>query len=489
MKELWKHQLDGISFALELDQLYGTYANPDVGYFYEQGTGKTRTLIEVLRRRYAHEGRLKKTLILCPVIVCENWKREFGEYSKIDFKDIVVLKGPGKKRVQDLLKSVGPDLSGNKIIVTNFEAVEIKDLYALLLKWAPEILVCDESQKLKNPTGIRSRAVVGLGDSTQSNFILTGTPILNSPMDLYMQFRILDRGKTFGRNFFAFRNEYFYDANAGFKGRQGYFPRWEPRPEAFVRMQDAIKRRSLRVLAKDCQDLPPLIRQLHPVEMSPVQAKAYKEMLNEYVTFIDAQSGPAAVVAQLAVTKALRLQQIVSGFVKDDDGGIHRFPNPRLDALEELLLDITPNNKVIVWANFHENYTMIAELCTKLAIPYREIHGGITHAQREVAMDEFRTDPSVKVMIANQGAGGVGINLVEAKYAVYYSKGFKLEDDLQSRKRNHRGGSEIHDRVIQIDLVCPGTIDELVLESLENKQKVSDVILTWKDKLRDQSKA
>ena len=99
-------------------------------------------------------------------------------------------------------------------------------------------------------------------------------------------------------------------------------------------------------------------------------------------------------------------------------------------------------------------------------------------------MNAFRTDPEVGVMIANQGAGGVGVNLVEAGYSIYYSKGFKLEDDLQSEARNYRGGSEIHEKVTRIDLVATGTIDELVTEALENKMQISENILGWKEQMK-----
>ena len=485
VREMWRHQQEAVEFAMQVDPLYLTYAHPDVALLHEQGVGKTRTMIEILRRRYAASQRVQRTLILCPVIVCENWRKEFAMYSKIPMHDIVVLKGHGKRRAKDFCTAVGDALTGNKIIITNFEAVEMSDLYSLICKWSPEILVCDESQRLKNPQAVRARAVVQIADKTASNFILTGTPVLNSAMDLYMQFRILDRGQTFGRNFYAFRNEYFWDENASFKGRQSYFPKWSARPESYGRLQDAVKRKSLRVLAKDCLDLPPLIRQEITVEMGTEQGKAYKEMFNEYVAFIDSQSGPAAVVAQLAITKALRLRQIVSGFAKDEHGNIHVFEKcPRMDALEELLESLAGENKIIVWADFHENYQMIGRLCQSLRLGYREIHGGISQAQRETQMQDFRENPDVRVMIANQQAGGVGVNLVEAKYAIYYSKNFSLEQDLQSRKRNHRGGSEIHDQVIQIDLVCKDTIDELVQEVLENKVNVSDRILAWKARMK-----
>ena len=471
IKPLWQHQLDGIKLSV---------VKKDLGLLFEQGTGKTRTMIEILRRKYAEAGKLRKTLIFAPVIVCENWKKEFKMYSKVNQSDILVLTASGKKRIEEFTKAVGPTLSSAKIVVTNYEAAQMEDFYKLIMMWQPEILVCDESQRLKNHESKRAKAVMHLADLSQHNYILTGTPILNSAMDVFMQFRVLDRGETFGKNFYSFRNQYFQDANAGFKSKQNYFPKWEERVDTYGELQDRIQKKAIRVLKKDCLDLPPLVRTQLPVTLSKEQAKAYREMYTDYITWIDSKSSePKAIVAQLAITKALRLQQIVSGFVNDENGTAHRLPCPRLDVLEDLLTSIDASAKIIIWATFKENYKQIAEVCQRVGRVYKELHGDISHKDREIGMNEFRTDPSVTVMIANQGAGGVGVNLVEASYSIYYSKGFKLEDDLQSSARNYRGGSEMHSKITRIDLVCNGTIDELINEALENKEQIGNQILGW----------
>lgn len=476
-RPLWNHQVQGIRRA---------ETQPDLGLLFEQGTGKTRTLIEILRRRFAAAGRMRKTLILCPVLVLENWKDEIKRYSKIPGKEVVILYGAAKKRERDFVAAVGDTMTGNKIIITNYEAMQMDGLYAMLMHWHPEIMVCDESQRVKNPQSVRAKKVAGLADLTEHNYILTGTPILDGKgMDAFMQFRILDRGLTFGKNYFAFRNRFFYDKNAGMN-KINYFPNWQPHPATYQEFQDLIRKQALRVLKKDCLDLPPFVRQVVHCELSQEQRKAYKEMYNDYITFIESQKDqPRAVVAQLAVTKSLRLQQIVTGYAMAEDGTVHRYDNPRLKVLAELLQDIVLDggHKVIVWAVFKENYRMIEDLLKSMGIQYRMLTGDTPQAERVTNMRDFREDPGVSVMLANQAAGGVGVNLVEASYAIYYSKGFKLEDDLQSEARNYRGGSEMHTSVTRIDIVAPGTIDELITKALADKQQVSEQILGWKEKL------
>jgi SNF2 family DNA or RNA helicase len=478
MRPMWNHQVTALRMAENRENL---------GLLFEQGTGKTRTCIEILRRKYAKHGRVLKTLILAPIVVCENWKREFALYSKVNPNDIIVLTGSGASRVRQFINWAGEDLSRNKIFITNYHATGIGDLYNLMLKYNFEVVICDESQKLKNPSGKMAKAVAVIADKSKYSYILSGTPILNSPMDLFMQYRILDKGATFGKNFFSFRAAYCIDKNAGRQNTQGYFPKWEVREEMYPILQAKIQASSMRVLKKDCLDLPPLVRQEIEVELSPQQKRMYNEMKKEYLAFVDdleKSDKPRTVTAQIAATKALRLQQIVSGYAQTEQDGVVKIEDvPRLSALSDLLEDLTLQHKIIVWAVFKENYRMIGELCDKLGIEWTELTGENTTRQKEENIDSFRKDPKIRVLVANPGAGGVGVNLVEASYAIYYSKGFSLEADLQSEARNHRGGSEIHEKITRIDLVARGTIDELINEALSKKQNVSEQILTWKDKI------
>lgn len=478
-RALWNHQVNAIRMA---------ETTPDIGLLFDMGTGKTRTTIEIIRRKYHANSRLMRTLILSPIAVCENWKREFAMYSKINPNDIIVLTQDGRKRVAEFIRWAGDDLKRPKIFITNYHATQMPDLYKLMLDYKFEILVVDESQKVKNPTGKMTLAVTRIAEQCKHRLILTGTPILNSPMDLFSQWRILDGGETFGKNFYAFRAMYCEDKNARRQGTQGYFPKWEVRESMYPIIQEKIQKKSLRVMKQDCLDLPPLIKTQVEVELSPEQKRLYKEMMKEYIAFVDdmeKSDKPRTITAQIAATKALRLQQIVSGYasIEQTQEEIALGNVPRLKVLGELLEDITPGHKVIVWAMFKQNYKMIGQLCDSLGIKYTTITGDDSAKQKNDNMESFRKDPEVRVMIANQSAGGVGVNLVEASYMIYYSKGFSLEAELQSEARNYRAGSEQHEKITRIDLIAKGTIDELVNEALTNKQNVADHILRFKDRL------
>ena len=215
--KLWKHQLDAIHRAANLDEF---------ALFFDPGLGKSATTINLLRYKYLKHNKLLRTLILCPPIVIENWRREFKAHSAVGDK-VICLTGPGKKRAEVLKKN----LAESKIIVTNFEALLMKEVFPLLLEYAPTCLVIDESQRIKSMQSKRTKAAIQLADISKYRYILSGTPVLNSPMDLFSQFRVLDKGATFGKNLFLFRAKYFYDRNA-LMPKNRYFPDWQIKPNA-----------------------------------------------------------------------------------------------------------------------------------------------------------------------------------------------------------------------------------------------------------------
>lgn len=475
---LWNHQAK----AVEMSNILG-----DMGLFFDIGTGKSRTAIEILRYRCAAHGRLLRTLVLAPRIMGTKWRKEIGDYSKINLDNVHVLLDSGKKRVEKFLDKTQDGvgrLTKGGIFITNYEALEMEPLYKALMDWNPEVIICDEAHYIKNHESKRAKLLMHLSDKSLHNYALTGTPILNSALDLFNLFRFIDRGQTFGRNYFKFRSIWFEDQNAGWSGKQGYFPKFEPRPETYSEFSEMIYKKSVRALKSEVLDLPPFVREEIPVEFSPEQKKLYDDMKREFIAYVEEKENdgtPKAVVAQLAVTKALRLQQIATGFAKTEDGEIHKIKNnPRLQALKELLELITPESKVIVWSVFKENYSDIARVCDELKIEYAELHGAIK--DRDGQMAKFNGNPRCRVMIANQKAAGIGVDLIASNVSVYYSKNFSWGDDEQSEGRNYRGGSEIHQSVARYDIVTPGTIDELINEALERKEDISKRILDLKDK-------
>ena len=462
--------------------------NRDIGILHGLGSGKTFSSVLILRDKYTNEKRLMRTLILSPLVTLQNWANEIEMHSYIPRSNVHVLsKGGSKGKVNTFTKhAMNPEtmqMNRSQIFITNYESLNSEMLHKFLMEWRPEIIICDESHMVKNPKAKRSKALVKLADLARNRIIMTGTPILNQVTDVFQQFRTMDLGETFGKNYHVFLSKYLEDENAGFKGKKQYFPKLVPRHDMFEDLTDKIYTKCHRVRTTDVlKDLPPLIRTVRAVELAPEQRKHYKQMERDFITFIEEKEGAGeskAVVAQLAVTKALRLQQICVGYLTTEDGEeITLDKNPRIDATKELLQEIVLDNKhqCILWCSFKHDYKVLAKLCDSLGITYGMITGQQNLEQKQQAMDDLASG-KIDTVIANRRAGGIGVNLVTAKYSIVYSRNFSLGEEIQSEARNYRGGSQIHDSVVKIDLIATGTIDEQVVEALTNKNDISKKVV------------
>lgn len=467
----YAHQIDAVDFLSNRD---------DGNLFFEMGTGKTGTAILVHRNWSKRAGRVLRNLVLCPSVVIHNWKDEYGMFSHIEQDKIHPLTGTGKARAAYMYNKVIPQLDGN-VVILNYEALLNPELFKALERWNPEMITFDEVHLLKNSKSKRSKLSIRLAESSIKRLGLTGTPILKNSKDMFGIFRAVDCGATFGVSEFVFQSKFLVDKNAHIP--QLTFPSWIDNPNTYKELQTKIYSKSLRKLKEECLDLPELIRDQRFIEMSSVQKKAYEDLKRDFLTFVQdrrAAGEPESVTASLATTKAIRMLQILTGVVLTDDGNLHEFPeNPRLDAVQELLEEIvlSGENKCILWCSYKANYTQLAKLCDKLNIKYVMITGEQNTEEKRQSELTFQNDPTVPVVIANRRAGGIGVNLTAAKYSIVYSRNFSLDEELQSEARNHRGGSQIHDKILKIDLICKGTIEEKQIESLRNKKQISREIL------------
>jgi SNF2 family DNA or RNA helicase len=291
----WEHQRVAIEKARGRD----AYA-----LFFEQGTGKTSTLINILREKYPDEARPLRTLILCPPIVIDNWKREILKYSRIPEDKIVTVTGSAFRRL------CATDFAQDAIYITNYQTLLMEKLYQRFLTFGFRAVVLDESHKIKSYNSKTTKRVQALGAKADYRYCLSGTPIVDKQgFDIWPQIFFLDRGQRLGKSFFNFRAEFYHDFNAGMP-RHTYFPNWKIRPESKARINELISDISSRVEKKDCLDLPPLVRQRIDCELTDEQANVYRDLEKEFV----ANLGDSTVVADLELTKGLRLQQIVSGY-------------------------------------------------------------------------------------------------------------------------------------------------------------------------------
>ncbi|MFA5543406.1 MAG: DEAD/DEAH box helicase [Bacilli bacterium] len=464
---------------------------PSSALFMEQGTGKTLSAIAVLGMRYKL-GQIKKALIIAPLSVLSEWKRQFDEHSDFPYQ-VEVLTSKRKR------KSGIPEFEPERlhVIVTNYETVwkrekSNKDCESkkrkganpddIIRQWYPDFIILDESQKIKSKRTKQSSAIIKLGKRKIYKMILTGTPISQNPLDIVSQYQFLDKtifGTHFGkvRDRYAVMGGYYNKEIIGLRiiptipGTNKPNPYYDPELEKeFMEKLNSI---SYRVTKSEALDLPEETDQFLYTQLENSTLSIYNQMVKKSILEIDG----GYITAPIVLTQILRLQQITGGFLKDEENGkIINVGNEKLSLLEETLSDlIEKGKKVVIFAMFRPEIKAISDIITKMGISHRVLTGDTEQSERELYISDFQNKKEVKVFVSQIRTGGVGITLTSADTSIFYSLGYSLNDYLQAKARLHRIGQK--NKVTHIHLIVEDRIDEGIIRVLREKKDVSKMVV------------
>tara|TARA_R110000803_G_scaffold38137_4_gene82338 strand:+ start:57 stop:1754 length:1698 start_codon:yes stop_codon:yes gene_type:complete len=428
----------------------------------EQGTGKTKVIIDNAAYLYGR-GEISALVIIAPNGVHRNWLSKEIPAHMPDWcpHDSVYYYSGITSRDTEKIHKVMASQDRLRIFAFNCEAFVSKkavEFMDKILLSNSSMLVVDESSRIKTPGAKRTKAITKFGKNAKYRRIMTGTPVTKGPEDIYAQFRFLDPFILGYDSYYSFRARYC--VMGGYENRQivSY--------SHVDELTKSIEGHSFRVLKKDCLDLPEKIYQRHPVELSKKQRKLYDQMAKNFAAELDGEH----LSAPEAITRLLRMQQIICGWFPTDDGGMEiDEKNTRLKALIDLLTDI--HCKVIIWARFKRDIKAIGDALGDAAVSY---FGEVSNDDREVAVDRFQNDPKVRYFIGQPQSGGIGLTLTAAECAIYYSNSFDLETRMQSEDRCHRIGTR--NAVTYIDFESPKTIDTKIINALRDKKSLADTI-------------
>ncbi len=424
-------------------------------YLMDMGTGKTITTIAVAGTLFK-EGHIKRLLVVAPKSIVNVWEQEFDKFAAFPYT-LVVLDGDGNKK-SDTIRHMGS--VGLSVIVVNYESCW--RLETDIARWKPDMIVCDESSKIKNPQAKCSKALHRLGKSSGYNLILTGTPITNSPLDFFSQYKFLDED-IFGGSFYGFRGK--YAILGGYQNHQivGY--------KKLAELVQKAHSVAYRIRIDEAVELPEFIDEVRPVVLEKKAQQLYDGIDQD--SFAELMSGE--VTARNVLTRLLRLSQCTGGFIRDDNNGIvQEVSRAKLEALEDIVDGcLEEGKKVVVFARFVPEIDSIAKMLEKKNIGYSLIKGDVTDRAEQVTA--FQTDPNIKVFIGQLQTTGMGLTLTAGTVVVYYSLDFSYANYEQSRARVRRIGQT--KRGVYIHLVCKDTIDEKVMAALKQKADVSKLLV------------
>tara|TARA_A100001037_G_scaffold302384_1_gene333858 strand:+ start:3218 stop:4849 length:1632 start_codon:yes stop_codon:yes gene_type:complete len=439
----WTHQNDSVRFA---------YHKPASMLALEMGTGKSKVAVDL-----ATNWGCKTILIVCPKSVLGVWRREFQRHGNTYQMEILESGTAARKakQIYELLGDVADDEM--KIVAVNYESLISKQVSEMVMSYYWDLVILDESHKIKSPTGKTSKFCAKLAEQASRRLCLTGTPMPHSPLDLFGQFRFLDAG-IFGTAYARFRHRYA-ETHPMFPSKVKYWKNQDELNEIFSLI-------SYRVKAEDVLDLPEAIHEEIRVTLCAKAQQIYRELQEQFVA--DVATG--IVTTRNALTQLLRLQQVTSGFITDDNGITSRVDSAKAEALLTILDGLPETEPVVVFCRFRKDLEEISRLAESTGRRYGEISG-----DRKDLLTTGEMPDNVDLMAVQIQSGGVGIDLTRARICVYYSLGFSLGDYLQSLARCHRAGQD--QNVIYYHLVGEHTVDERVYKALSNRRDVVEVIM------------
>jgi SWI/SNF-related matrix-associated actin-dependent regulator of chromatin subfamily A-like protein 1 len=432
-----KHQVEGTKFLRD---------NERAALFDEQGLGKSKQLIDAVTAEVS-SGSVQGALIVCPNGLKSNWADEIRKFSSLP----CCVFGSGRTARRTAFRRMR-----SAFFVINYEAVpaELPSLKALL-QFKPMALVLDEAHRIKTPDAKVTKAIHLLRRFAKRRYILTGTPVANRPEDLWSQMYFLDDGESLGETFQAFQERYR-------SGRNGY--------KNVDSLREQISKRSLRRTKDAALQLPPKTYTRLNVDLAPRQREMYEEMRAELALWVRSMSGAEVLErADAILARMIRLAQLASnpGLL---DSGYRESPSKftTLDGLlDRYLTDV--KRKAIIWTSFVENIDSLKARYAR----HRPvvIHGDVDSIGRDRAVRAFKTDPQVRLLIANPAAAREGLTLTEADVAIYVDRTFNLVDYLQSQDRIHRISQTKPCEIVL--LIASGTVDEFIDFSIEQKHRLA----------------
>lgn len=492
-------------------------------YFFltdEMGAGKTFQVI-VAAQILISLKRISKVIVVAPASVRSVWfNQELGELQKHLWHDMpcIIREFHQKQKTWQWGDNTLPP--EYEWVIANYEFIRAPHRLKELKRLAPLkcLIVLDESSAVKNHKAAQTVACLALRNGCERVFLLNGTPIANSPGDLYAQGRLLHPKILDCGSWLHFRAE--YAVLGGFNGKS--IVAWRHVDQ----MQKKFAPYVLRRLKKDCLDLPekmPPTTRTFP--LSQTTWRHYKAMRDEMVMWLTEST---VSVASQAAVKAMRLAQITSGFVggveaadpafelefEDDSdrpsfipkvhtqpasqnivpiqqpldltGHVQAIGREKLDSFLEwyaLLLEEDPKLKLLVWTRFraelHRGFEEMVKLGAKNGTHVAVLHGGQKRHERDATLRllDPRTSPDAPVIVIGTTAtGSMGLNLTAAHTVAYLSNDFNLKTRLQSEDRTHRPGQR--NIVTYTDFVATGpngqkTIDHIVLKALRDKNDIA----------------
>ena len=415
----------------------------------DMGLGKTLQMLTFLQEQ---KNRLKNVtnLVVVPTSLIFNWEAEAEKFTP-ELK-LFVYRGAARQKDVSYFKEYDIILSTYGTVRSDVE---------LLSTFRFNYVILDESQAIKNPDSLISKAVRLL--QARNRLVMTGTPVENNTFDLYSQMQFLNPGLLTSQEFF--KSEYatpidkHQDADKAAELRKLVYP--------------FILKRTKKQVAKD---LPDKTETILYCEMGKKQRKVYDTMRETYrQKIVEKMSVEGKEKSSFLILEGLlKLRQICDSPALLSDDADYGNDSAKLDELTRELEENASDHKILIFSQFIKMLDLIKGYLEKHNITYEYLDGQTQDRGRRV--NRFQNDKSCRVFLISLKAGGVGLNLTEADYVYLVDPWWNPAVEQQAIDRTHRIGQ--NKKVFAYKMICKDSIEEKILLLQAKKKSIADDLIS-----------
>lgn len=447
----FEHQLEGIRYGLSHDRWLLLDA---------PGLGKTLQLSYLAQELKLREN-IQHCLIICGINTLKmNWKTEIEKHTNLSCR---ILGQRVNKRGRFVIDGVPQRLKQLQepidefFVITNVETLRDEKIIKALLKNKHnkfDMIVFDEVHTCKSPTSQQGRNLLKL-NKAKYRIGATGTLLLNNPMDAYVPLKWIGEERA---NYTSFK--YYYCNYGGIFGNQlvGF--------KNLKTLKSQIEEVSLR-RTKDILNLPPKMIINEFVEMSPSQESFYENIKNGIIEQVDKVKMSTANL--LAMVTRLRQATACPSVLTTEP-----IPSTKIDRASDLASQIVSGgDKVVIFSTFKDTVYKLKDELSDLGVVVAT--GDNSSDEIEKAKIRFQNDDSVKIFLGTWQKCGTGITLTAASYMIFLDTPWTDSVYTQAQDRIYRIGT--NKSVTIYNLIAKDTIDERVLEIVNDKKAIADYVV------------
>ena len=458
----YQHQMEALKRAWGLNGF---------AYFLEMGTGKSKIIVDEIVNLIERDM-IDIAIIVAPNNVHVNWKSELLKHGPVAYDKWAIQIWRSGVSLEKKEKETIAILESGKVLIflINIEALSTpggqKYVHRLLHVKQRGYMAIDESHKIKTPTAARTKACIALGGMAKIRRIATGTEAEEGLENLYSQFRFLDINIIGQNSFTSFKHMYCIENQNQKVTGQIY------RSIVGYQNKDHLAKKIAPYIyqkrKKECLDLPDKVYVTHEIDLTKEQHHIYTKLKQELL--YELETGKL-VDATLAITRMIRLQQVLCGHLNssDDPKQSEYIPSNRANFVSEIVEEAS--GKVIIFCRFIKDVEIINTELDRAGIGSLGLSSLVEGRDRIALIDKWRQEPSLKALVMTISTGGTGLTLNEANTTIFYSNAWSSTDRIQAEDRNHRIGQ--HDKVTYHDIIVPRYIDHQLLLALLAKRNVA----------------